>query len=532
MTDARVVLKGEAEREALARRAAAVRHAVAASGVPAHVIAELDDVVAEVALANDRLVAAWEEQKSLAEAAGERYRALFEDLPDAHLVTDGLGMILEANREAGELFGRSPDYLMSKPLAAFVHPEQRQSFRRVLLRLAQGLALDDWELRLVDHRDRVVLVTARSSVEAGDRVRLRWLIRDVIEQRRREQELRLPNEGLEVGIDARTHEIEHLSAGFAAVLRELPQGVVIIGLGGEVQLANRRAQELVDGADAFATEAVARALRGEETRAARAELVRDSETRLLEYSSTPVRDPTGEIVAAVLTFEDVTEREIRERAQREFVTNAAHELQTPLAAIASAVQVLKAGAKDDSKTRDRFLDHIDHAVVRLDRLTRALLVLARAQTREEPPRHELIELRPLLEDVAAALHPSRVRITITCRRDIAVIANRPLLEQALVNLGGNALKHSHGRVILAGRRSDGRVLIEVTDSGPGIPPSERTRIFDRFYRGGEPDGGGFGLGLAIVRDAVSALKGELELESSPNGTRVSISLPGARVRRA
>jgi len=306
--------------------------------------------------------------------------------------------------------------------------------------------------------------------------------------------------------------------------------VIIVGQGGEVQLANRRAQDLLEDADAFATEAVTRALHGEETRAVRTELARGEELLVIEYATTPVRDAAGEVVAAVLTFQDVTERELRERAQRDFVTNAAHELQTPLAAIASAVQVLQAGAKDEVKTRDRFLDHIDQAVNRLDRLTRALLVLARAQTREEAPRHEVIELRPLLEEVASALRPSAVPVTVSCARETAVIANRPLLEQALVNLGGNALKHSRSRVVLGARRVDRRVLIEVTDSGVGIPPWEQSRVFDRFYRVGDREGDGFGLGLAIVREAVEALNGELELDSSPNGTRVSILLPGARVR--
>jgi two-component system phosphate regulon sensor histidine kinase PhoR len=306
---------------------------------------------------------------------------------------------------------------------------------------------------------------------------------------------------------------------------------VIVGPSGEVQLANRRAQELLDGADAFATEAVEKALSGEGTSHGRAELTRAGEPLIVEYVSAPVRDVRGEVIAAVLTFQDVTERDLRERTQREFVTNAAHELQTPIAAIASAVQVLKAGAKDDRKTRDRFLDHIDDAVARLDRLMRALLVLARAQSREEAPRHEVIELRPLLDSVAAALRPGRVPVVVACPPDAAVIANRPLLEQALVNLGSNAVKHSRGRVVLGARSQNGRVQIDVKDSGPGIPPSEKQRVFDRFYRVAERDGNGFGLGLAIVREAVAALSGELELDSTPEGTRVSIRLPGARVRR-
>jgi PAS domain S-box-containing protein len=528
-----IAREGESELAALALRTAALRQrAAAADGTPAELILELEHVLEEVRLVQDQLVERAREHEALAEAERTRYRDLFDRSPDAYLVTDGVGKILEANGAVAELLSRSPRYLAGKPLAAFVHPEHRRSFRRVMLRLTRGEAVEEFELPFVADLDRVVRATARPARELGEGVRVRWLFRDVTERKRSEEELRALNTELELRIDAHSYEVEQVSARFVAVLRELPEGVVIIDPSGEVQLANRRAQELLNGADAFAAEAVTRALEGEETRGARTELQRGEHTLLVEYATTPVRDPAGEIVAAVLTFQDVTERELRDRAQRAFITNAAHELQTPLAAIASAVQVLTAGAKDDSKVLDRFLDHIDNAVGRLERLTRALLVLARAQTREETPRHEVIELRPLLQGVATALRPSPVPVTVSCARDTAVISNRPLLEQALVNLGGNAVKHSRGRVVFGARRVDRRVLIEVTDSGPGIPPSEQSRVFDRFYRVGEREGDGFGLGLAIVREAVEALNGELDLDSSPNGTRVSILLPGARVRRS
>jgi PAS domain S-box-containing protein len=506
-----VARKGESELARLALRTEELRErAAAAQGAPADLIQELEHVLGEARRVHDRLVT-----------------------PDACVVTDGVGKIQEADDEVGELIGRSTDQVGGKPLAAYVHPDDRREFRRLLLRLSRGAAGEELELRFGADSDRIVYIVARAIPETADHgvVQIRWLLRDMTQQRHRENEMRSLNTELELRIDARTHEVEQVSARLAAILRELPQGILIIGPGQEVQLANRRAQELVDGADTFAADAVARAFEGKETRGAVTELEQDGEVLLIEYTTTSVRDAGGRVIAAVLTFQDVTERELRERAQRAFVTNAAHELQTPLAAIASAVQVLQAGAKDDPMSRDRFLDHIETAVNRLDRLTRALLVLARAQTRGEAPRHEMIQLRPLLQEVAAALRPSAVPVIVTCASDTAVIANRPLLEQALVNLGGNALKHSLERVVLSGRRIDGRVLIEVTDSGPGIPPAEQPRVFDRFYRVGEREGEGFGLGLAIVREAVDALNGELELESSPRGTRVSIFLPGARVRR-
>ena len=227
------------------------------------------------------------------------------------------------------------------------------------------------------------------------------------------------------------------------------------------------------------------------------------------------------------TSQDVTERERRERAERDFVTNAAHELQTPLAAITSAIEVLQAGAKTRAADRDRFLGHIEDASRRLDRLTRALLVLARAETRDEPVRREVVAVAPLLRAVARDL-PREREVEIRCEPDVAVIANRPLLEQAIANLGHNALKHTRGRVVLSGEHVGSRVAIRVHDSGQGIPPEARARVFDRFYRADDA-AEGFGLGLAIVAAAVSALEGELAFATSEAGTTVTITLPAARI---
>jgi signal transduction histidine kinase/HAMP domain-containing protein len=234
--------------------------------------------------------------------------------------------------------------------------------------------------------------------------------------------------------------------------------------------------------------------------------------------------------AAVLVLTDVTERERRERAEREFVTNAAHELRTPLAAITGAVEVLQSGAKEIPEERDRFLSHIEREAARLGRLTRALLVLARAETREEAPRLVPVELRPLLEEVAANLHPADgVGVEVRCPAGLAVLGDRDVAEQVLTNLAANAEKHtSEGQILLAARAlGETAAVVEVSDTGPGIPVEAQERIFDRFYRG-RRDADGFGLGLAIARQAVRALGGRLEVESAPGrGTTVRVVLPAA-----
>jgi PAS domain S-box-containing protein len=342
------------------------------------------------------------------------------------------------------------------------------------------------------------------------------------------------------------------TAHLQTLVQELPQGVLVVDSAGKLLLANRRAEEIIgvpfseiddmlrnepwalftpDGRRLADDERPLRRVLAHGTPTLHETFFlerRDGTRRFVEISAVAVSEPGG-VRSAVVTYHDVTDRKTRERAERDFVTNAAHELQTPLAAITSAVEVLRAGAKDDPAELDRFLMHIANSCDRLNRLTRALLVLARAQTSKEAPRREVVAIEPLLHSVADGLHHDAViEIEIECALDLAVVTNRVLLEQALANLGQNAIKHTRGPVTLRAIRSNGRVEIAVQDSGRGIAPADRPRVFERFYRRGEP-GAGFGLGLAIVSEAVHALEGELTLDTSERGTTVTIALPGARM---
>jgi two-component system, OmpR family, phosphate regulon sensor histidine kinase PhoR len=260
------------------------------------------------------------------------------------------------------------------------------------------------------------------------------------------------------------------------------------------------------------------------------ELVIDGRRAIFEISTAPIIDASGERRGGLSIFRDVTVREHTERAERDFVTNAAHELQSPLAAIVSAVEVLQAGAKD-SPQRDVFLGHIEREAARLARLVRALLILARTEIGVETPRDELVALGSLLEKVGQSLRVSSgVKLEIDCPDELAALTNGELLEQAVVNLAENAAKMTRsGRIVLAARvTGDGLVEISVSDTGAGITAADRQRIFERFYRAGPDESQGFGLGLAIVRAITDALAGELDLESIPGfGTTVRLRLPRA-----
>jgi PAS domain S-box-containing protein len=493
--------------------------------------------------------------RSSLEAEHARYGELFEFAPVAYLVTDLYGGILEANQPAAAMLNMRQRFLVGKPLAAFVSPDERRQFRRRLR--AVDVAPSAWDVRIVPRGGSPLHVEAvvRRSTGPGAR-ELRWMLRDVGERRRAEEEIRRLNAQLEQRVGERTVELAVERARLDAIVRHIPGGVIIAEApSGRLVYANEAAERLLeapildgrtDGAalrsirgDGWASEpfeqAVARALdAGESVAGELAEVDRADGTRaVLEISASPVRNGDGQITAGVALLFDVTERERKERAERDFVTNAAHELQTPLAGIMSAVDVLQAGAKDDPHDRERFLEHLERECRRLDRLARALLVLARVQVGVEEARRELVELQPLLDEAARDLAPAPgVKVAVDCAPDLALLTQRDVAAQLLANLGTNAAKFTaRGSITFRARRARGdSVAIEVIDTGSGIAPDEQERVFERFYRADGNAGrhGGVGLGLAIAKAAADALGGSLELRSTPErGTTVRLTLPGA-----
>jgi two-component system, OmpR family, phosphate regulon sensor histidine kinase PhoR len=322
---------------------------------------------------------------------------------------------------------------------------------------------------------------------------------------------------------------------FEGLVDRLNDGVLLLDRSLEISFANACASQVLPGRafaagqrlpEAWPDERVGEfAARLFEEGTAPAPVLVETDDRMVSVSGVPA-GPGGE--SAILLLTDVTQRERDERAQREFVTNAAHELRTPLAGIVTSIEMLQTGAKDDPAARDGFLDHIERESARLARLTRALLVLARAEARQEEPLTGDVPLSPLLHRVAESLEP-RVPVRVECEPGLVTRTDMDLLEQAVQSVAQNADKFTErGEIILRGARNGSGIVIEVEDTGSGIPLAERDRIFERFYRGAGDDGGGFGLGLAIASQAVKVLGGTIDLESASTGTTVRLRLPAAK----
>jgi len=327
-------------------------------------------------------------------------------------------------------------------------------------------------------------------------------------------------------------EIEGERDRLSLLLEQLQEGVVAVDQSLSIEFTNSRARELLASSlepgqqlpDLWPSFSLRQAVHSafEPGGTARTVRAQPDQTRTYVVSVLP---PTPTSPACVVVLTDVSEQERRERAEREFVTNAAHELRTPLAAIASAVEVLQQGAKETPADRDRFLAVVERQTERLTSLARALLTLARAQTRSEPVRLERVEVVPLLREIVGDVDTGSV--AAETGEHVAVLAHPELLRQAVENLVSNAIKHGDGGTVTlrVAAEEDSHVRIGVSDTGSGMAAEDAERVLDRFYRASGSEADGFGLGLSIAREAVGAMGGRLWIESAPDeGTTVSIVL--------
>ena len=227
------------------------------------------------------------------------------------------------------------------------------------------------------------------------------------------------------------------------------------------------------------------------------------------------------------------------RRQQEFVADASHELRTPLTVLRSAIDLLDRHRAEPLQANGDLFDDVRDEIARLERQTVDLLTLARSDLGELQLALGLVDVAALAADVVRRSTPlaQHRAIVLTCQRGDApllVEADPDRLQQVLLILLDNALKHTPagGMVTVGARRHGGDALLEVADSGPGIPPEHLPRVFDRYYRADRARSraaGGTGLGLAIAQSLVVAHGGHLTLANVPGGgLRATIRLRLAR----
>ena len=344
----------------------------------------------------------------------------------------------------------------------------------------------------------------------------------------------------------RATELATDRARMEAILIGMTEGVLALNGDGRVVLANAAARRLLRLVDephgrhylemvrhpTIAAQ-VAAALRGFPGEPIELSLQQGVTTIL---RSAPVQAPTAS--GAVVVLHDITELRRADRMRRDFVANVSHELRTPLTAVRGYVEALLEGDHDPGEAR-RFLEIIARHTLRMERLVRDLLRLARLDAGQEQLDRMLCSVETLFSGVEAELTTRIAERHLRVIRDIApdaasVDGDPARLHDVVRNLLENAAHYSpeHGTIVMASRRKDHRTLLIVRDEGRGIPESDLPRVFERFYRvdkarsRGERDPGGTGLGLAIVKHLVELHGGSVTAANGPEGGAIfTIELP-------
>jgi two-component system sensor histidine kinase SenX3 len=298
----------------------------------------------------------------------------------------------------------------------------------------------------------------------------------------------------------------------SAIFDGLTEAVIVVGGDGAVRFTNPAAGRLVS--DSKPAESLVPSFRRAAERGSAEVPVLPIEGRV--YGVQARRVPAEQ--AVLMVVRDRTEELKREQAEREFVSNAAHELRNPLAGIMSGIEVLQEGAKEDPETRDRFLARLAHDAGRMTRLTQSLLTLARVEAEGDPDPTQVVDVSLAASEAIEAVEaPEGVEVNSEIEPDLVAEGEPVLLRQVMLGLLTNACTHTPPPGVVTLRASRGEektVTIEVEDTGRGIPAEEQDRVFERFYRGsGTMEGEGFGLGLSIAKRMVDVMGGEIGLRS-------------------
>jgi PAS domain S-box-containing protein len=488
----------------------------------------------------------------------ERYRALVDRSVDVTTIVDASGHIRFVSAAVERMVGWAPADLVGRPAVDFIHPDDQPGVHDAFASAVRGGEPGRFECRFraADGDWRVLEVQASPIAEPDGAAGLQLSARDVTDRLRAEREVRT------------------LSARLAGLVEGVPIGIVLEDEDRQIAMVNRAVSEIFEtplapdavlGRDAVVgLRAASRALarpdgflrRIDEVVVAGlpvfGEEVPFADGRVILRDYVPIRDADGQL-GHVWLFRDVSAerraaeelRAVRDeavaatRAKSDFVATMSHEIRTPLSAIVGAVELL--ADTDLTAEQDELAGMVREAGSGLRAIIEDILDFSRIEAGKLPVRAREFSVHDLLGGVRDVLRPAVAGrpLVLEAIVDEAVperlVGDADRLRQILINLAGNAVKFTRDGAIdirarLGERRGDAvELVLEVTDTGPGIATTERERLFQPFT---QLDGsatrshGGTGLGLAITQRLVDLLGGDITLDSAPGaGSTFRVRVP-------
>lgn len=350
-------------------------------------------------------------------------------------------------------------------------------------------------------------------------------------------------------IKRRMCDLEEERKNISSIVQNLVEGVVAFDSQGHVLFTNASACRILgfDGHQLLG-QSVWEVVRNQEL-AALVERSRDLELHERQFVEIDLHAPVRMIVevyglpfpltnqtnGSVMVLHDVTQLRRLEQVRAEFIDNVSHELRTPLAAIIGYLETLIDEPSLETPNNRKFV-HVAHQhAERLTRLVDDLRSLAEIESGKVIVRCEAVDLKQVVDEVMDMFQPQakkkHLQLTSAIDEDVRVWADRDRVVQILLNLVDNAIKYSFdgGNISLNVLRLDEFLVLQVKDTGQGIPSMDLPRITERFYRvdrARSREEGGTGLGLSIVKHLVQLLDGQLRIHSEMGkGTTVEIELP-------
>ena len=464
----------------------------------------------------------------------EDVEELYEHAPVGYLSSLPGGLIVKVNRTLLSWTGHDRDGLVGlKRFQDLLAPGARiyyETHYAPLLQMQGHVREIAVELLRADGSRIPVLLNSTLVRDAVGRPRVvRTTVFDASDRRRYEREL------LQARVEAETR------ARAALALAHVGDGVLLVTPDGKLDVVNHAAEAILDltAADALGRP-VREAIAGWDTLAGRVPVGRPGDAT--DPATLPLTRGAHEqwlaVVAVesgegvVYTIRDVTAEHRLEELRSDLVAVVSHELRTPLTGASGAAQTLLAryDALDDAMRR-QLLQLIVEQGERMSRILDQILMTRNLDAGEVTLEETAFEARDAFAAVVDSLPASeRERVAVECATSLLARGDAATASQILAGLVENALKYSAGPVRVAAALEEQVVRFTVADEGPGIPVSERERIFEKFHRldpaqrGGV---GGTGLGLYIARELARRMHGRMGVLPSDEGTTIFLDLPAA-----
>jgi two-component system phosphate regulon sensor histidine kinase PhoR len=356
-----------------------------------------------------------------------------------------------------------------------------------------------------------------------------------------------------VRLDSQVRSLDEAQAYLEAVIRQMPEGLLVVDPKTVVTRVNPAAELLMNvsaerllnrpllaGLLNYALDQEVRrvldlAAKGTEASGTTVD-VRSPEKRSLRVAVGPffIGGAEPRLAGAVLILQDLTELRRADDMRRDFVANVSHELRTPVAAIRAMTETLMLRGERRPELINDYGPRIVDSCERIDRLVQDLMLLAQTESGHLRFQPEALNTRELAEEVLRQVEPvaaqTETRLELGEFTDERALGDRYAVSQCIRNLVDNAVRYAAGGSVRVGSRvEDGHVIVAVQDDGPGIPPDALPRVFERFYRVDKArsrEDGGSGLGLAIVRHLAEAQSGRAWVESRVGfGSTFFLALP-------